>query len=49
MKKLEKLLGRKLKKMEVMLYEMKKDDRDYRFEKDRNGNLTSIRNKNYGI
>lgn len=45
MKHLEKLLGRKLKKMEVMLFEMKKDDEDYHFEKDKNGNLISIKNK----
>jgi len=43
MEKLEKLLGRKLKMMEKMLYEMQKDKADYHFEKDKNGNLISIR------
>lgn len=45
MKELEKLLGRKLKKIELMLFEMQKDKKDYHFEKDKNGNLISIKNK----
>ena len=45
MKELEKLLGRKLKKMEIMLFEMQKENKDYHFEKDKNGNLVSIKNK----
>ncbi len=45
METLEKLLGRKLKKMEILLYEMQKDKKDYHFEKDKNGNLISIKNK----
>jgi hypothetical protein len=42
---LEKLLGRKLKKTEKLLFEMQKDKKDYHFEKDKNGNLISIKNK----
>lgn len=45
MKKLEKLLGRKLNSIEKMLYEMQKDKLDYHFEKDKNGNLISIKNE----
>lgn len=45
MEQLEILLGRKLKKMEVLLFEMQKDKSDYHFEKDKNGNLVSIKNK----
>lgn len=45
MEKLEKLLGRKLKKTEMMLYEMQKNNLEYHFEKDKNGNLISIKNK----
>ena len=45
MQELEKLLGRKLSKMEKMLFEMQKDKKDYHFEKDKNGNLISIKNK----
>jgi hypothetical protein len=44
METLEKLLGRKLKKMEILLYEMQKDKKGYHFEKDKNGNLISIKN-----
>lgn len=45
MNAVEKLLGRKLNKMEIMLFEMQKDNKDYHFEKDKNGNLISIKNK----
>jgi len=43
MEEIEKLLGRKLKMMEKMIYEMQKDKSDYHFEKDKKGNLISIR------
>jgi DNA-binding protein YbaB len=43
MEKVEKLLGRKLNQMEKMIYEMQKDKEDYHFEKDKNGNLISIK------
>lgn len=45
MNAVEKLLGRKLNKMEIMLFEMQKDNKDYHFEKDKNGNLISIKNE----
>lgn len=45
MENLEKLLGRKLKPMEKMIYEMQKDKKDYHFEKDKNGNLISVKNE----
>lgn len=45
MKKIEKLLGRKLNKMEKMLYELQKDNLSYTFDKDKNGNLISIKIK----
>ena len=45
MEELEKLLGRKLKKTEIILYEMQKDNVEYHFEKDKNNNLISIKNK----
>jgi hypothetical protein len=44
MEKVEAILGRKLKEMEVLLYKMQKDKKDYHFEKDKNGNLISIKN-----
>ncbi len=45
METIEKLLGRKLTTMEKMIYEMQKDKSDYHFEKDKNGNLISVKNK----
>lgn len=39
---IEKLLGRKLNKMEITLFEMQKNKKEYHFEKDKNGNLISI-------
>ena len=44
MTEIEKILGRKANKIEKMLYEMQKDKADYHFEKDKNGNLTSVKN-----
>lgn len=44
MEKVEKLLGRKLKFMEKTIFEMYKDNSDYHFEKDNNGNLIAIKN-----
>jgi len=44
MENIEKLLGRKLSTMEKMIYDMQKDKLDYHFEKDKNGNLISVKN-----
>lgn len=44
MKDIEKLLGRKASKMEKILYDMYKDNKEYHFEKDKLGNLISIKN-----
>jgi hypothetical protein len=44
MEKLEKLLGRKLNVAEKMLYNLQKDKANYKFDKDENGNLISIKN-----
>jgi hypothetical protein len=43
MKNIEKLLGRKLSKTEKMLYEMQKNEIGYYFDKDKNGNLISLK------
>lgn len=45
MKLVEKLLGRKLNVTEQMIYEMFKDNSDYHFAKDKNGNLVANKNK----
>ncbi len=44
MREIEKLLKRKLKKTEEMLYQLQKDNKDYHFEIDKNGNLISVKN-----
>jgi hypothetical protein len=46
MEKVEKLLGRKLEKMEKVLYDMQKDKPNYHFEIDSNGFLMSVLNNN---
>lgn len=41
----ENILGRKLFKLEIVLFEMYKDNPGYHFEKDKNGNLIAIKNE----
>jgi hypothetical protein len=43
MKEIEKLLGRKLTTEEETIYETYKDDLNYAFYKDKNGNLIASR------
>lgn len=43
MEAVEKLLGRKLKPTELVIYNMYKDDPNYAFYKDNNGNLIASR------
>ena len=43
MEEVEKFLGRKLKSAEKVIYEMYKDDLNYAFYKDQNGNLIASR------
>jgi len=43
MENIEKLLGRKLSNIEKLIYETQKDKPDYYFQKDKNGNLISIK------
>lgn len=45
MEDLEKLLGRKLKPTEKIIYDIQKDKKDYHFEKDKRGDLISIKNE----
>lgn len=44
-KQVEELLGRSLTLTESMVFEMFKNNKEYYFEKDSNGNLKAVRNE----
>jgi len=41
---IKKLLGRELTETEKIIYKLQKDKKEYHFEKDKKGNLISIKN-----
>jgi|LakMenE18May11ns_1017448.scaffolds.fasta_scaffold9877384_2 hypothetical protein len=42
---IEELLGRRMNAVEKLIYDMQKENPNYHFEKDANGNLVSILNE----